>query len=218
MMAFALLFALQADPAVANDQDSTGKDIVVRAAIPPHCRQRPGDPLDAVQDLPHHWALIKVGRDGSVKAVQDTPYWFTGPDYWQRSGEDLGNFIFRVPQDENPICIGAKKPSVTGGVQLRRVLDPRGFIGAHVRLTAFAASRDAKDGSFWINGGGGEKNFIQIGFSGTRGWTPVSIDTRVSERFPRLMYGMTLGGGGDIWLYDVHLEVVGINGKVLRRL
>ena len=96
---------------------------------------------------------------------------------------------------------------------MRRQLNPLDFRGRRIRFTAFAATRNARSASFWINGGGG--HFNQVELDGTHGWTPISIQVDVSDRYPTAMYGFTLSGGGDVWLYQPHLDIIGPNGKPL---
>jgi len=190
-------------------------DVVIGATIPPHCHPRPGDPLDNVRSLPDTWVTLRLRRDGSVSVAHDALHFEQDLETWQRSGKNMGDYVFRVPTDGSPLCMGSRNDRARGGVQLRRQLDPRDFRGQHVRFTAFAASRNAKSVTFWVNGGGGEKQFAQIGWGGTHGWTPVSIDVYVSDRFPLAIYGFTLSGGGDVWLYQPRIDLIGRGGKPL---
>ena len=204
-----LLMAALSPAAAAAPVD----ELVVRAQIPPPCHPRPGDPLDAVKNLPDHWVTLRLEPDNKVVIATDALRFEDDVRTWQRSGKNMGDYVFRVPTDGTPLCIGSRSEQPRGSVQLRRQLDPRDFRGQHVRFTAFAASRNAKSVSFWVNGGGGEKQFAQLTWAGTHGWTPVSIDVAVSDRFPRAMYGFTLAGGGDVWLYQPHLDIIGRDGK-----
>lgn len=208
-----LLVAAAVPDAVAPPAASD--DVVVRAQIPPHCHPRSGDPLDAITNIPDGWVTLHRKRDGSVTIAQDGLHFEADPESWQRSGTGMSNYVFRAPTDGSPLCIGSRMDRASGGVQLRRVLDPRDFRGRHIRFTAFAASRDAKWVSFWVNGGGGMKQFAHVGWNGTHGWTPVTIDVQVSDRFPMAAYGFALSGGGDVWVYQPRIDIIGSNGKPL---
>lgn len=199
--------------AAAALQEGPPEQVVVRAQIPPHCHRRSGDPLDAATDLPDRWVTLRLKPGNKVAVVTDGLHFEGDVGTWQRSGKAMGDYVFRVPVDGTPLCMGSRTDHPRGGAQLRRQLDPRDYRGQHVRFTAFAASRNAKWVSFWVNGGGGERQFAQVGWTGTHGWTPVSIEIEVSDRFPRAMYGFTLTGGGDVWLYQPRLDIIGRDGK-----
>ena len=117
-------------------------EVVVVGRIP-RCRAMPGDPLDSV-DLAAAAARSQqqvIKRDPVTGAMgvfpDDDPV--TGPGVWQRAGTRMDQFVFRVPQDGKPLCIGARSTDSPGWGQLRQVVDATPYHGKTVRVTMWAA-------------------------------------------------------------------------------
>lgn len=216
-------------PAQSVDQGQPGEpatdivvtgypDIVVNGRAQ-RCRPAAGDPLDAVP-IPG-WMIVPDGDNGFV-ARQATEQ-VTGPDFWQRVGVGLGAYRFRSPRGGRPMCIGGPR----GGNRFagfRRIVDAGELRGHRVRFTAWIAMRKAEQVNFWIAAGsgrlvegeppvrdrllnGGNTNGMPL--SGSRGWTPVLLETGpIDDRAGHVSYGFNLEGGGDIWVYDPKLAIV----------
>jgi hypothetical protein len=192
------------------------------------CRVWPGDPLDSVDLAPaaaeSRQQVLK--RDPATGAMgvfpDDDP--ITGPGVWQRAGTRMDQYVFRVPRDGTPLCIGARSRQSPGWGQLRQVLDATPYHGKIVRLTLWAASRDAGRVWFWVASGRAEKEdqpaasrradmAAESGsfeFRGTRRWTPVSLTmgpVRCDQE--KLSFGVLLDGPGDLWIYQPEFQVIG---------
>ena len=144
-----------AETAVVPEESITPDIRVV--GRPPRCRPRPGDPLDGVEMSP---AALEP-RQQVIKRDPETGAWglfadddpVTGPGVWQRAGTRLDQYVFRVPGDGTPLCIGARSRRSPGWGQLRQVVDARPYHGRTVRVTLWAASRDAGRVWFWVASG-----------------------------------------------------------------
>ena len=200
---------------------------------PPRCQRRPGDPLDRVDlaaaALEPRQQVIK--RDPGTGAwglsVDDDPV--TGPGVWQRAGTRLDQYVFRVPEDGTPLCIGARSRRSPGWGQLRQVVDAAPYRGKIVRVTFWAASRDAGRVWFWLASGRDYREGArreadmasesgEIEFRGTHRWTPVSLTmgpVRCDQA--KLSFGALLDAPGDLWLYQPKLEVVGEDPRRAQR-
>jgi len=137
----------------------------------------------------------------------------------------MNEFVFRVPVDGTPLCMGSRKPLSPGLVQLRRAFNARPYWGKIMRFTAYVATRHAVGVSFWIATGAGEYqtgrkvklgsniilagHFPSVPIRGNHEWMPVSYSI---GPFPclgaQISYGVTLEGGGDVWLYQPKFEEV----------
>jgi hypothetical protein len=193
----------------------------------PRCRALPDDPLDGV-DLAtaatREQQVIKLDPATGLMGVfpDDDP--LTGPGIWQRAGTRMDHFVFRVPQDGTPLCIGARGKKSPGWGQLRQVIDATPYHGKTVRVTMWAASRDAGRVWFWLASGRDGKNdnpdrprnadmAAESGsfeFRGNRRWTPISLTmgpVRCDQE--KLSFGFLLDGRGDLWIYQPELQVIG---------
>jgi len=197
--------------------------IVVVGGIP-RCLPRPGDPLDEV-DLtlaavePRQQVIRRDSETGTMGVFADDDP-ITGPGVWQRAGTRLDQYVFRVPEDGSPLCIGARHEAVPGWGQLRQVVDATPYHGKTVRVTMWAASRDAGRVWFWVASGregrlrpsrgadmAAESGSVE--FRGTHRWTPVSLTmgpVRCDQA--KLSFGVLLDGVGDLWIYRPELEVI----------
>ena len=192
-------------------------DIVVNGrAI--RCREAPGDRLDNVS-VPgwHEYIMIVPGDRGDFVARRANE-WITGPEFWQRVGFNMGEYRFRAPSADQPMCIGGRGSSsryAHGG--FRRVVDATAYRGHRLRFTAWVATRDADQVSFWLAAGplleggqllnGGNTNNVRFG--GDHGWTRVLLETGpIVEKARHVSYGFNLQGSGDVWVSEPRLEMV----------
>jgi hypothetical protein len=182
------------------------------------CRKLRNEPLDRVDASPpgekRVQSVIGADADGGF-AVRADDHPITGPDYWQRAGTAMDQYVFRATYDGKPVCIGGEGNGHLGYGQLRRVLDARPLRGKRVRFSAMVAARKATMVRFWLAAGdtdgrvyrGGNTN--NFDFKGTHGWTPVTFDVGpIPNRATMLSYGFLLHGRGDVWLQQIKLEVL----------
>lgn len=134
-------------------------------------------------------------------------------DEWQRDGTGLDKFVFRTPQDDSPGCIGAHSRDWTRFAQLRRAFPARPLWGKYVILTASVAARKAGQVDMWIAAGaptlpgkspgnnivaGGPK---RVPLKGNYEWRTVNfLMGPIPCMANQVSYGITLRGGGDVWL------------------
>jgi hypothetical protein len=201
---------------------------IVITAYPPHCHPRPDDAQDAVDLAPAaaHGEQQTIRLDASTGAYALVPddYPSADPVQWQRAGTRMDQYVFRVPVDDNPVCIGARARPPAGFAQLRRAFAAKPLWGKVLRFTAFVATRQAANVRLWVAGGAGSPqpgktiepgtNIVVGGgqwppMAGNRGWTPVSLTIGpVPCMATQISYGVTLKGRGDVWLYKPRLEEV----------
>jgi len=207
-------------------QTAVPDELVINGRLP-HCHMRPGDPLDAV-DL--------SGADGSQQVIRRDPatgqfglfrddYPPTDPEEWQRDGMHLDQFVFRVPTDGSPMCIGSRKRDTLGVAQLRRSFAAEPYWGKVLRFTAFVATQGVAEVRFWLAAGSGEYKVgrkVRLGSDivagddshkqpivGSHGWMPISYTVGpIPCNATQISYGVTLDGGGDVWMYRAALEQI----------
>jgi hypothetical protein len=74
----------------------------------------PGDPQDDV-DLsaavasPQQQLVIRIDPATGRLGLFPDDYPPTGPEAWQRDGQRLNDYVFRVPTDGSPLCIGSRE-------------------------------------------------------------------------------------------------------------
>lgn len=215
--------AAQTVPTAASSEEPENPTILVVGRLP-HCQPRPGDPLDSVDMAP---AAAKprqqvIKRDSATGLFgifpDDDP--ITGPGIWQRAGTRMDQYIFRVPEDGMPMCIGARNKGPQGWGQLRQVLDAAPYHGKTVRVTMWVASNKAGRIWFWVASGrpgkpGGARRADMatetgnLEFRGSHTWTPVSLTmgpVRCDQE--KLSFGVMLDGPGDLWIYKPEVEVI----------
>lgn len=89
------------------------------------------------------------------------------------------------------------------------------YLGKRVRFSAFVKSRGVTGGAqLWlrVDGNGGTMAFDNMSnraVTGTTNWTPVSVVLDVPGDAAGLALGFLLQGGGEAWIDDASLEVVG---------
>ena len=122
-----------------QDSDEPENPPIIVVGRLPRCRPRPGDPLDSIDMAP---AAAKsrqqvIKRDPATGTFgifpDDDPV--TGPGIWQRAGTRMDQYVFRVPADSAPLCIGARNGGPHGWGQLRQVIDAVPYRGKIVRVT-----------------------------------------------------------------------------------
>lgn len=210
-------------PTPPSDEPLT--ELVIRG-YPPHCRRVSTDLQDAV-DLnvaSDQQQVVRIDPATGRFALFPDDYPETGPADWQRVGTHIDQFVFRVPSDSTPICIGSRIGSPTGFAQLRRAFAARPYWGKVIRFTGFVATRSVRDVRFWLAAGSGRfrggrpvrlgSNIVAGGptppaIFGNSGWTPLSFTIGpIPCMATQISYGVTLNGPGDVWLHQVALEEV----------
>jgi hypothetical protein len=217
------------DLAQAPTLESDAGEVVVHG-YPPHCHPRPGDPQDEV-DLraavasPQQQQVVRIDPATGKLGLFPDDYPSSSSDMWQRDCKRLNDYVFRVPSDDTPLCIGSRNPNSPGLAQLRRAFDARAYWGKVMRFTAFVATRHVAGVSFWIATGAGQyevghkvklgSNILLSGhfpsapLRGNHEWMPI---TYTIGPFPcggsQISYGVTLDGGGDVWLYQPKFEEI----------
>jgi hypothetical protein len=199
----------------------TGQRPPILVTAPPRCRRRSGDPLDAVV-IPSGTAqsVIRMGKDGKLEFRRDDEP-VLGPNVWQRAGSAIGEYVFRVPEDAKLLCIGALAEYPRGWGQLRQIVAGGPYEGRYVQLTAWVATRAAREVRFWLAAGtgatlhdGGDTSGQPL--QGTNGWTPVSLVIGpIPSGADHISYGFLLYGSGDVWVTGLKIEAV--NGRGLPR-
>lgn len=189
------------------------RDVVVHA--PPRCARRPGDPADLV---PVHKGIteqrvIAPNRHGVlVWRSDDEPI---GGDRWERAGTAVGDYVFRVPANDDPLCIGAAVRTPGGYGQLRRIVSADGMDGQYLHFSALVATRVAGLVRFWLTAVdrgnrrmiGGDTHADPL--RGTRGWSEVDLLIGpVPHYADHVSYGLLLNGGGAVWMLSPKLEVL----------
>lgn len=189
-------------------------DIVVSAV--PRCTRREGDPIDAVQ-VPlgiRNQSVIGPDATGVIR-LHDDDEPVLGPAVWQRAGNAIGDYRFRVPEDGKPLCIGASPYATHGFGQLRRIVSADGMHGRYVHFSARVKTRKAEEVRLWLVAGdvvnrryrGGDTHDKPI--RGTQGWQQVDLIVGpVPDYANHISYGFLLWGRGDVWLADPALEVL----------
>lgn len=219
ILAGAAALLLGAGPAAQEappDEDSAN-EISVHGDIP-HCHKRPGDPLDAVDvsSGPSTYnTVVEADAKGVFHLVPDHDP-ITGPVAWQRAGTQISAYLFRVPTDNSPLCIGSKGHGAGNSFgQLRRVIDARPLWGKYVRFTAFFATRKWNSARAWLGAWTPSRYVLVAGdhesvsLDGTGQWAPLSITMGpIPVTAGRISYGFLLQGKGDLWILNPQIEVL----------
>jgi len=201
-------------------------ELVINGRLP-HCHMRPGDPLDAVDLSGANASQQVIRRDPATGKFGLFPddYPLTDPQEWQRDGTHLDQFVFRVPADGSPMCIGSRQRSTLGVAQLRRSFPAKPYRGKVLRFTAFVATQRVVELRFWLAAGRGDYKVgrkVKLGSDivagddshtkpivGSHGWMPISYTIGpIPCGATQISYGVTLDGGGDVWIYKAALEEV----------
>lgn len=104
------------------------------------------------------------------------------------------------------------EPTGFGGIST--MLDGARYAGRHVHATAWLRTRELRGqgAALWSRVDGVERNIAfattqsrQL-ITGTRDWTPLSIDIDVPANAQRLFVGTFSLGEGTLWVDDVHIE------------
>jgi len=219
----------QTNPSSAQGTSAPTPDEIVIVAHPPRCTPQTDDPIDLIDTTPKpgdagQRVIRPDWRSGKMGVYMDD-YPVTGPTFWQRVGERLDQYRFRVPENDAPMCIGSKRGYPGGFAQLRRALDAEPLRGHMLRFTAFVATWKAAGVTFWLAAGRGKyvegrkevlgRNIVmgdntdKQPISGTtRGWVPVSFTIGPVPCYAtQVSYGLTLISGGDLWIYKASLDI-----------
>jgi len=184
------------------------------AKAPPHCVRRPGDPADLVpvHDGKTDQRVIAPDKHGVLKWQGDREP-VLGPAVWQRAGTAMGQYVFRVPVEPLPLCIGATVDKPSGWAQLRRIekVTPD-MAGHYLHFSALVAARDAQEIRFWLVAGasggrvmGGDTHTAAL--KGTFGWKMADVIIGpVPREADHISYGFLLWGKGDVWIADPELR------------
>ena len=193
------------------------RDIVVNGRAR-HCTPLAGDPLDKVNVTPFDGKprlseVVPVGTGRFALEANDER--ITGPDFWQRVGVGIDQYVFRAPRGGRPMCIGGRMPDRGDFAGFRRITDATPFHGKRIRFTAWVATGEAHAVTFFLAAGykqrtlynGGNTNNRPLG--GNHGWTPVLLEIGpVPDGAAHISYGFHLHGPGDVWVYKPKLEIV----------
>lgn len=200
-----------------EDNANSARDIVVTGKRVPHCYRRPGDPADAVHVPATYTGQRVIARDDKTNQLswQNDREQLTEPNVWQRAGTGLGQYVFRVPDNGSPMCIGAAVGSPSGWGQLRHIIPiPKGTTGKYLHFSAVVAARDAALIRFWLVGAaskgvrfkGGDTSSDDL--TGTFGWKEVDLVAGpIPYEADHASYGFLLWGKGDVWLYEPKLRI-----------
>ena len=214
-----------AETTATQDADEPENPTILVTGRLPRCKSRPGDPLDGVDMAPAaaraRQQVIKPDPVTGVLGLYPDDDPVTGPEIWQRAGTRMDQYVFRVPEDGAPMCIGARNEGPQGWGQLRQVVDATPYRGKIVRVTMWVASNKAGRIWFWVASGrpgkpGGSRRADaatqtgNIEFRGSHTWTPVSLEmgpVRCDQE--KISFGIMLDGPGDVWVYKPQIEVIG---------
>ncbi len=111
--------------------------------------------------------------------------------------------------------ITARTASPVGFATLMQALGAAPYQGKRVRFSAFVKSRGVSGGAqLWVrvDGNGGLMafdNMVNRPITATTDWTPVSVVLDVPADAAGLALGFLVWGGGEAWIDDASLEVVG---------
>jgi hypothetical protein len=227
LLPFLMILAQSAAADTAQDAEPENPPILVNGRLP-RCHPRPGDPLDSVDMAP----AAAEARQQVIKRDPATGAWgilpdddpVTGLGVWQRAGTRMDQYVFRVPEDGMPMCIGARSDGPHGWGQLRQEIDAAPYRGKTVRVTMWAATQKAGRVWFWVASGRQAKRKPgktpgradmatetgNLEFRGSHTWTPISLTmgpVRCDQE--KISFGVMLDGPGDLWIYKPELEVIG---------
>jgi hypothetical protein len=111
--------------------------------------------------------------------------------------------------------VTARTAAPEGFASFMQVIGGGPYLGKRVRFSAFVKSRGATGGAqLWlrVDGNGGTMafdNMMNRAITGTTEWRPVSIVLDVPPDASGLALGFLVRGGGEAWVDDASLEVVG---------
>lgn len=206
-----------ASPEVSDIVVTAVRDIVINGRAR-HCYARPGDPLDKVNvssplGREGRSAIVPAGEGGF--SLEPDEEQITGPDFWQRVGRSIEQYVFRGSLHGGPMCIGGSMPDPHTYGGFRRITDAAPYRGKRIRFTAWVATGQARLVHFWLAAGTEQRKLYNGGntnnrpWGGSHGWTPVLLETGpVAEKAEHISYGFNVEGLGDVWVYKPKLEIV----------
>jgi hypothetical protein len=182
----------------------------------PSCRAIASDPLEAVdyrRASGFQQMLRPNPRTGALGFFEDDDP-ITAEGAWDRAGTWLGDYVYRVPRDGTPLCIGGMARHPRGWGQLRRVLPAEPLRGKYVHFTAFVATNRSDEVRFWL-AAGDTKHIYKGGDTGNQplrgthgGWIPVRLTIGpIPRRATKVSYGFLLNGAGIVWVHQPRIEV-----------
>ena len=141
------------------------------------------------------------------------------PSGWRR----MGMAGFRVGLDRAVGRSGGASGHVTAASQapegfgsLSQFIRADDYRGKRLRFSAYVKTRDVSrmGAGLWmrVDGGGGTMafdNMLNRPLLGTADWTQASVVLDVPAEAEGIVFGLILASGGEAWLDDVSLEVVG---------
>ncbi len=202
------------------------------------CRPPAGDPLDGVDagsgaQAAEHMAIVPDSGGGYVRVRNAEQV--TGPDFWQRVGVGMGQFVFRAPSSGKPMCVGGHGEA-GDFAGYRRIVDAAPYRGHRLRFTAWVATDRARLVSFWLAAGTAWRavpgdpetapprqrlnstNTNAVSFGGDLDWTPVVLEAGpIDPDADHVSYGFNLQESGDVWVYQPTLEIASGQPKEMRR-
>jgi C-terminal processing protease CtpA/Prc len=113
--------------------------------------------------------------------------------------------------------ITARSTPTTGFGALSQLLRPENYRGRRVRFSAYVKTKDVPvtgGAGLWmrVDGNGGMlavDNMAPRFIHGTTDWTLFSIVLDVDKDASGFVFGLLLNGGGEAWIDDVSIEIVG---------
>jgi hypothetical protein len=115
--------------------------------------------------------------------------------------------------------IRSTQARVAGFSGFAQSLRPDHYLGGRLRFSAWLRTADAERAGLWLRVDGesgilGFDNMMDRAVEGTVGWKRYSTVLDVPPGTLGITFGVLLGGGGQVWIDDAILEVVGTNVPV----
>ncbi|MEO8564616.1 MAG: S41 family peptidase [bacterium] len=113
--------------------------------------------------------------------------------------------------------VTAASPSPAGFGALSQIIRADDYRGKRVRFSAYVKTRDVSRGAMlWmrVDGSGGMMQFDNMQtrpLLGTADWRQASVVLDVPVEAEGILYGLILASGGEAWIDDASLEVVGVD-------
>ena len=141
------------------------------------------------------------------------------PKGWFVTGDALDKYDIGLDPDisyENHSCITVKAgPEPTEFAALAQVIKADAYHGKRLRFSATVRSADVGNRAalfMRVSGANGKMlafdNMRKRPIIGTNDWTHHAIVLDVAEEAEEIIFGILLSLEGQIWMADVHLEVV----------
>jgi hypothetical protein len=141
------------------------------------------------------------------------------PAGWMRMGTQgfrvgLDGSVGRSGGASGHVTAASKSPDGFGA--LSQIIRAEAYRGKRVRFSAYVKTRDVSGAMLWmrVDGNGGMLAFDNMGNRPLRGsadWTRASVVLDVPAEAEGILYGLILASGGEAWIDDASLEVVGMD-------